>query len=51
MATLDPTFQHTNAKLQQRRRRQIKEGNFFYFLGIRLAMAVEPHRGPNDVYW
>ena len=29
----------------------LDKGEFFKFLGLRLAMACEPKRGPIHVYW
>ncbi|EGZ11818.1 hypothetical protein PHYSODRAFT_444785, partial [Phytophthora sojae] len=50
-STIQTTLQHTNAKLVERKQRPIAEGDLFRFLGVRLAMAVEPRRGPLRTYW
>ncbi|EGZ06087.1 hypothetical protein PHYSODRAFT_410310, partial [Phytophthora sojae] len=50
-STIQSTLQHTNAKLIACRQRAIAEGDFFRFLGVRLAMAVEPRHGSLRTYW
>ncbi|EGZ13033.1 hypothetical protein PHYSODRAFT_512848 [Phytophthora sojae] len=50
-STIQSTLQHTNVKLIASRQRAIAEGDFFRFLGVRLAMAVEPRRGSLRAYW
>ncbi|POM69918.1 LOW QUALITY PROTEIN: Hypothetical protein PHPALM_13751, partial [Phytophthora palmivora] len=45
-STIQTTLKHTNSKLVERKQRPIAEGDLFRYLGVRLAMAVEPRRGP-----
>ncbi|OWY95099.1 hypothetical protein PHMEG_00034987, partial [Phytophthora megakarya] len=41
----------TNESLSSRRHRTIKAGDWFKWIGLRLAMALEPRPGPVRVYW
>ncbi|EEY68308.1 uncharacterized protein PITG_04741 [Phytophthora infestans T30-4] len=50
-SAIQSTIKHTNAKLAARRQRTIPEGDLFRFLGVRLAMAVEPRRAALRTYW
>ncbi|KUF99681.1 hypothetical protein AM588_10008680 [Phytophthora nicotianae] len=51
MPTLKSTLACTNANLAMQSHRQIKVGDWFKWIGLRLAMAVEPRSGPLRVYW
>ncbi|KAF4044572.1 Transposase IS4 [Phytophthora infestans] len=51
METLNKMLQYTNANLAVSKYRAIDEGDWFRWIGIRLAMAIEPRRGPTRVYW
>jgi hypothetical protein len=37
--------------LTNRKQTVLTEGEFFKWLGIRLAMTLQPRRGPMSVYW
>ncbi|EEY59515.1 uncharacterized protein PITG_12071 [Phytophthora infestans T30-4] len=50
-SAIQSTIKHTNDKLAARRQRTIPEGDLFRFLGVRLAIAVEPRRGALRTYW
>ncbi|KAG7376682.1 hypothetical protein PHYPSEUDO_012920 [Phytophthora pseudosyringae] len=51
MSTVNETIRLTNINLGRNSFRHIGQGDFFRWMGIRLAMAVEPRRGPSRVYW
>ena len=48
--TIEEMLHETNKRLGDKRK-TLTKGEFFKWLGIRLAMACEPRRGPIDVYW
>ncbi|KAF4146597.1 Transposase IS4, partial [Phytophthora infestans] len=50
MATLRDTLLRTNFNMQGKRYRCIKQGDWFTWIEIRLAMAYEPRRGPLPIY-
>ncbi|KAF4138211.1 Transposase IS4 [Phytophthora infestans] len=51
MGSVQTTIQETNTLLVERRQGVIGRGEFFRWIGIRLAMTLEPRRGPLTVYW
>ena len=52
MCGLDSMLQHTNQNAVANGISQcVNKGEFLKFLGLRLAMACEPRRGPISVYW
>ncbi|GMF65594.1 unnamed protein product [Phytophthora lilii] len=51
MSTLRNTMSSTNYNLQKKQYRRINVGDWFKWIGIRLAMAFEPRRGPLPTYW
>ncbi|KAF4136960.1 Transposase IS4, partial [Phytophthora infestans] len=51
MGSLQTTIQETNTLLVERRQGVIGRGEFFRWIGSRLAMTLEPRRGPLTVYW
>ncbi|KAG6954422.1 hypothetical protein JG687_00011831 [Phytophthora cactorum] len=51
VGTLQETIRLTNVNLGMDSFRPIGPGDLFRWIGIRLAMAVEPRRGATRVYW
>lgn len=51
MQTLKDTIAFTNENLDRIRHRVIREGDWFTWIGLRLAMALEPRDGPTKTYW
>ncbi|OWZ13602.1 hypothetical protein PHMEG_00013046, partial [Phytophthora megakarya] len=51
MQTLTDTLVCTNANQSRQRNKHIKEGDWFCWIGLRLAMAVEPRSGQLRTYW
>ena len=52
MCGLDSMLQNTNQNAVANGISQcVSKGEFLKFLGLRLAMACEPRRGPISVYW
>ncbi|KAJ8535180.1 hypothetical protein ON010_g13558 [Phytophthora cinnamomi] len=51
MPTLPSAMSSTNRNLQKKQCRCINAGDWFKWIGIRLAMAFEPRRGPLPTYW
>ncbi|KAJ0407213.1 hypothetical protein ATCC90586_004525 [Pythium insidiosum] len=51
MQSLRSMLHHTNYTLVARGCAPITDGDWFRWIGIRLAMAFEPRRGPTRTYW
>lgn len=51
MDTVQDMIHLTNKGLVAKKKAALTKGEFFKWLGIRLAMAIEPRRGPITVYW
>ena len=51
MCGLDSMLQCTNNNMNANGLSHLDKGEFLKFLGLRLAMACEPKRGPIHVYW
>ncbi|GMF64912.1 unnamed protein product [Phytophthora lilii] len=51
MQTVNTMLRLTNENLSTHGHRCIGQGDWFRWIGIRLAMALEPRRGPSRVYW
>jgi hypothetical protein len=49
LCTVKETLRLTSAKLTNRKQRVLTEGELFKWLGIRLAMTLQPRRGPMSV--
>ena len=51
MQTVQQTLNCMGERLARKRYNPISKGEFFKWLGIRLAMTIEPRRGGIQAYW
>jgi hypothetical protein len=49
--SLEDTIKHTNTNLASKGYSEITKGELLRYFGIRLAMCVQPVRGPISTYW
>ena len=51
MDSIPSILEYTNINLLTKKKAPLTKGEIIKWLGIRLAMAVEPRRGPLPTYW
>ena len=51
MDSIPSILDYTNINLLAKKKAPLSKGELIKWLGIRLAMAVEPRRGPLPTYW
>ena len=51
MDSIPSILEYTNINLLAKKKAPLTKGEMIKWLGIRLAMAVEPRRGPLPTYW
>ena len=51
MVGMPTTLRHINECMDSKGKQHVSKGEFIKWLGLRVAMAAEPRRGPITVYW